>query len=346
MLTKPSISDDTIIACLLDRFGLRIAQVTFLPLGADVNSAVYRVTADSGIPYFLKLRSGNFDEIAVAIRAFLHAQGIRRVIAPIATSAHTLWVRAHGFDWILYPFFEGKNGFEVALSKTQWIALGASMKAVHTTILPAALADRVPREGYSPRLRNTVKAFDKQVERDLYTDPTAASLAAFWMAKRDEILSIVERAEQLAHALQKRAVELVVCHSDLHGGNVLLGADGELAIVDWDEPILAPKERDLMFIGAGIGGMWNTDQEAAWFYQGYGQAEIDPIALSYYRYERIVADIAAYAEQIFGLQGSVEDRQEGLQQLMGQFPPNSVVDIAHKTYQQLAYSRLLLTRSA
>jgi spectinomycin phosphotransferase len=338
MLTKPDVSDDTIIACLHDRFGLCITHVSFLPLGADVNSAVYRLTAEGGTPYFLKLRSGNFDEMAVAIRAFLHDRGIRQVIAPIATTTRTLWARAQGFDWILYPFFEGKNGFEVALSKAQWIALGASIKAVHTTLLPAALAERMPREEYSPRLRNIVKAFDKQVEQGLYADPTAASLAAFWIAKRDEILRIVERAEQLAHALHNRAAELVVCHSDLHGGNVLLGADDEVAIVDWDEPILAPKERDLMFIGGGIGDIWNTDQEAAWFYQGYGQAEIDPIALSYYRYERIVADIAAYAEQIFGLQGSVEDRQEGLRQLMGQFLPDKLVDIAHRTYQQLSDS--------
>jgi spectinomycin phosphotransferase len=335
MLTRPRISDDTIITCLHDRFGLHISHVTFLPLGADVNSAVYRVTADSGTSYFLKLRWGNFSEVALAVRAFLHAQDIRQVIAPIATTTHKLWVHAHGFDWILYPFFEGKTGFEVALSKTHWIALGASMKAVHTTLLPAALVERVPREDYSPRWRKSVRAFHKQVEQDRYDDPIAASLAAFWMTKRDEIQCIVERAEQLAQALQNRALELAVCHSDLHGRNVLVGADDELAIVDWDEPILAPKERDLMFIGGGVGGIWNKDQEATWFYQGYGQTEIDLLALSYYRYERIVVDIAEYSEQIFGMQGSVEDRQKGLG-LMNQFLPNNVVEIAHRTYQQLS----------
>jgi spectinomycin phosphotransferase len=334
MLTKPDISDDRIVACLHDRFGLRISHVTFLPLGW-VNSAVYRLTADSGTSYFLKLRRGNFNEIAVAVPAFLHAQGIRQVMAPIATTTHTLWVRAHGFDWILYPFFEGKTGFEVALSKTHWIALGESMKAIHTTILPTTLVERVPQEDYSPTWRNTVKAFHKQVAQDRYDDPTAASFAAFWMTKRDEIECIVERAEQLAHALQKRAVDLAVCHSDLHGRNVLVGADDEMAIVDWDEPILAPKERDLMFIGGGVGGIWNNDQEARWFYQGYGQTEIDLVALSYYRYERIVVDIAEYSEHIFGMQGSVEERQKGLG-LMNQFLPNNVVEIAHKSYQQLS----------
>jgi spectinomycin phosphotransferase len=334
MLTKPGISDDTIIACLYDSFGLHISKVTFLPLGY-VNSAVYRVTADSGTPYFLKLRQGNFNEIAVAVPAFLHAQGIRQVMAPIATTTHTLWVHVHGFDWILYPFFDGKTGFEIALSKTQWIALGQSMNAVHATILPAGLAERVPREDYSPGWRNIVRAFHKQVEQDRYDDPTAASFAALLMTKRDEIQCIVERAEQLAQALQNRVVKLAVCHSDLHGRNVLVGTDDEMAIVDWDAPILAPKERDLMFIGGGVGGIWNDDQEAKWFYQGYGQTEIDLVALTYYRYERIVEDIAEYSERIFGMQGSVQDRQKGLR-LKEQFLPNNVVEIAHRSYQQLS----------
>jgi spectinomycin phosphotransferase len=117
-----------------------------------------------------------------------------------------------------------------------------------------------------------------------------------------------------------------------------VGQGDEMAIVDWDEPILAPRERDLMFIGGGIGGLWNNDQEAGWFYQGYGQAEVDPAALSYYRYERIVVDIAERAEQIFGMQGSAEEREKALG-LISQFSPNNVVDIAHRTYQRLCSAR-------
>jgi hypothetical protein len=48
-----------------------------------------------------------------------------------------------------------------------------------------------------------------------------------------------------------------------------------------------------------------------------------------------VADFAAYGEQIFGMQGSEEDRQKGLR-LMNQFLPNNVVDMADRAYQQLS----------
>ena len=85
-------------------------------------------------------------------------------MAPIATTTHRLRVRQHGFDWTLYPFFDGKTGFEVALSKADWVALGKVMKAIHTTTLPADLLERMPQEAYSPRIRNTVRAFHRQVE--------------------------------------------------------------------------------------------------------------------------------------------------------------------------------------
>jgi len=338
MLKRPDISDQTIIACLHDHFGLCTSQVTFLPLGYP-NSAVYRVAADSGMPYFLKLIQGGFDEIAVAVPAFLHAQGIRQILAPLTTTSGTLWVHVQGFDWILYPFFDGKTGFEIALSKTQWIELGQTMKAVHTAKLPAGLAERMPREDYSPGRRNMVKRFLKLAEQDRSDDPTAASFADLLMSKRDEIQCIVERAEQLARTLENRVAELAVCHSDLHGRNILVSADGEIAIVDWDAPILASKERDLMFIGGGVGGIWNNDQEATWFYQGYGQTEIDLVALAYYRYERIVADIAEFSERIFGMHGSVQDRRKGLR-LIEQFHPNNVVEMAHQSYRRLSEQAL------
>jgi hypothetical protein len=48
MLEKPDIQDEKISACLQHEYGLPVVQVVFLPLGADLNTAVYRVVADDG----------------------------------------------------------------------------------------------------------------------------------------------------------------------------------------------------------------------------------------------------------------------------------------------------------
>ena len=105
----------------------------------------------------------------------------------------------------------------------------------------------------------------------------------------------------------------VVCHSDAHAGNLLIDTEGRLFIVDWDEPILAAKERDLMFVGGaqGFAGYTASEQERL-FYGGYGPTEVDPVALTYYHYERIVVDLALFCEQLLLTDEGGADRWQAL----------------------------------
>ncbi len=334
MLTKPPLSDDAIVRLLGAAYTLTITDVTFLPLGADMNSAVYRVTNSDGMPYFLKLRRGDFTEEAVAVPAYLHAQGIHAVMAPLTTTSCTLWVHEYGYDWILYPFLDGTDGWNVPLSAAQWAALGAALKAIHTTRIPPNMAARLPVETFSPHLRNVVRSYAQSVRQRTFDDHIAEQFATFWRANHDEIEHIVERAEHLAERAQQHSAPLVLCHTDIHAGNVMLGANDAITIVDWDNPALAPKERDLMFVGGGIGRYWSNPEDGLVFYQAYGATTVDWDILCYYRYERIVAEFAAYGDQIFGVQGDLQDREVALEQVTGQFGPGNVLAIAHATYEQ------------
>jgi spectinomycin phosphotransferase len=319
---------------VLRSYGLTTAEATFLPSG-DANSAVYGVDY-RGIRYFLKLRCGDFDEIAATVPAYLHSQGIVRVLAPLRATTGRLWNHAHGFDWMLYPFFEGKTGLERPLSQANWISLGETMRLVHATILPPDIARRVPQISYSPRYRDIVRALDQgAADSRTFGDRVTAQVAEFWTKHRGDIRTAVERAGQLAEEMRGRVGALVLCHSDLHAGNVLVGADAALTVVDWDNPVFAPKERDLMFVGGGIGGAWNDPRESGWFFTGYGSAESDPIAIAFFRYERIVLDIAEYGQRMFDLNASASDRLSNLHKLATAFRRDNVVDTAHKYYSSL-----------
>jgi spectinomycin phosphotransferase len=233
---------------------------------------------------------------------------------------------------ILYPYVEGRNGYEVNLSERHWVDFGAALKAIHAAVVPPALTRRIRRETYAPRWRETVKTFLERIERDPFADPVAQKLAAFLQANRAEVLDLVRRAERLAQALQARSPECIVCHSDIHAGNILIETEDAFYIIDWDDPILAPKERDLMFIGGGLLGQWRTPQEEeTLFYRGYGQTQIDPIALAYYRFERIVEDIAVYCQQIFLTDEGGEDRAQSLHYLKSNFLPNSTIELARQS---------------
>jgi len=124
MLEKPDIQDEKIIACLQAEYGLLIGQLTFLPLGADQNTAVYRVVAGDGRAYFVKLRGSLFDQTSVTLPKFLSDQGIEQIIAPLATKTGSLWANLEAFTVILYPFVEGQNGYKVGLSERQWHDFG------------------------------------------------------------------------------------------------------------------------------------------------------------------------------------------------------------------------------
>lgn len=337
MLEKPDLQDEKIIACLQADYSLRIVQVAFLPLGADQNTAVYRVVADDAAPYFLKLRRGVFDETSVALPKFLSEQGLRHIIAPLTTQAGPLWASLDAFKVILYPFVEGHDGYEVNLSDRHWSEFGTALKRIHTAVVPPALISRIPRETYSSQWREIVKTFLARVEVDAFDEPVAVKLAVFLHAKRAEILALVERTERLAQALQARSPEWIVCHSDLHAGNILIDANDALYIVDWDNPILAPQERDLMFIGGGQFGDGRTArEEETLFYRAYGQTPIDPNALAYYRYERIIQDIAAYCQQILLTNAGGEDRERAFRYLTSNFLPNSALAIAYQSDKTLS----------
>ena len=332
MLEKPDIQDESIIACLVDEYGLNVVQVAFLPLGADRNTAVYRAVTDDATPYFVKLRLGDFEDSSVALAKYLRDQGIVQVVAPLATGTGQLWVILNAFKLILYPFIQGRNGYTAGLSDRHWSEFGTSLKAVHTAEVPPELIRRIRQETYSPQWRETAKAFLERAESDDFDDPISVKFAAFFKSRRDEIFDLVERTERLAQSLQARSLELIVCHSDIHAGNVLIDANDAFYIVDWDNPVLAPKERDLMFVGGGLMGDWHTPQEEeSLFYQAYGQMQVDPVALAYYRCERIIQDIAEYGDQISAANEGGADRERSFRQLTSIFRPGGVLEIAHKS---------------
>ncbi len=330
MLEKPNISDEQIISHLRELFGLHATQLTFLPLGADIGTAVYRVIADDGTLYFLKLRKG-FEEISVTVPLFLKSQGIPEIISPLETKSRQGWADFGEYQMILYPFVDGKNGFEMELADHHKRALGRALKAIHSTSVPTELRRSIPKEPFSSQWREQVRSFQAQVEEKSFKDPTAAKLALFIKSKRKEISSLIQRTDQLASEVQSKSLTLVLCHTDIHGANILITEEDNMYIVDWDNPLLAPKERDLMFIGGGIDNIWKREQDESMFYEGYGKTNIDFTVLAYYRYERIIEDLAAYGEQLLSTDEGGADRESGYRRFISNFKPGSTIEIAEKT---------------
>jgi spectinomycin phosphotransferase len=329
MLIKPDLKDEEIVRCLRDAYGLTVEKIAFLPLGADFNTAVYRVTTSNQMDYFLKLRSGKFLEASVSVPKHLADIGIKQVIPPILTKLGRLYSGLGSFKAILYPYVEGRNGVEAKLSEDQWVQFGAAIKRLHSTDIPSSITNGVPRETFSSKWRETVKSFLGRIENEVFEEPVAVKMAEFLKSKSSEILKLVERAEELAITIQKQPLDYVLCHADMHGWNLIVDKEAALYIVDWDTLIFAPVERDLMFVGAGIwdSGLTASEEESL-FYQGYGQTTINKYVLCYYRFERIIQDIGDYCEYIFLSDEGGEDRMQCFEHLQPVFLPNGAIERA------------------
>lgn len=329
MLEKPDIADALIISRLQEEYDLRVATLTFLPLGADMSTIVYRVGADDGCAYFLKLRKG-FSPLMVSVPLLLASDNIREIIAPLATKSKSHWVNCGDYTIVLYPFVDANNGFELALSQQHKRRFGTALKAVHSTKIPPQLQKLIPRETYSAFFRERMKTFQMQAAHQTFHDATATKLVAFMKEKRDAIDHLIERAQTLACHLQTGPADFVLCHSDLHGGNVMISTTNELYIVDWDAPVLALKERDLMFIGSGIDEIWTTKDDEAMFYDGYGETDINLEALAYYRYERIIVDLVEFCDQLLLTDKGGADREEAYRWFTFNFERGRTIDRAEK----------------
>jgi len=330
MLTKPNIPDELIISRLQEEYDLHVAILAFLPIGADQGSAVYRVVTSDEAAYFLKLRK-TFDEIIVQVPLFLKSRGIQEIISPFETKSKQGWADFGEYKMILYPFIEGKNGFEMELSDQHKRTLGMAFKEIHSIQVPSELKRLIPQEIFSSKWRENLESLQAQVENKAFDDPSAAKLAEFLKSRRNETTHLVERTGQLASNLQSKPFEFVLCHTDIHGGNILITENNDFYIVDWDAPLLAPKERDLMFIGGGIDNLWKSEQEEALFYQGYGETKIDLTTLAYYRYERIIEDLVAYGEQLLLTDEGGADRESAYRRFTSNFETDGTIEIAEKT---------------
>ena len=85
-----------------------------------------------------------------------------------------------------------------------------------------------------------------------------------------------------------------------------------------------------MYPGGAQGFRGHTpEEEEYFFFEGYGEYMVDSTAIAYYRFERIVEDLAIYAEELLLSEEGGEDRPESLRYAMGNFQSGSTVERAY-----------------
>ena len=183
-----------------------------------------RLTQNS---YFIKLKQGHHHDTSVEIVELLQSAGIRQIIPPVKTVHGRITQRIDDFTLIVYPFVDGQDGFNRHLTDDQWIKLGKALRQVHEMEVPKHIQKQIRKETYSPKWREIVRSIYVHIEAELIGDEIALKLQKFMKKHMLAIRRLVDRAEQLAEKLQNQPHKFVLCHSDIHAGNVLIDGNND-----------------------------------------------------------------------------------------------------------------------
>jgi len=338
MFDRPRLSDGAILAALRDGYGFAATRVEFLGLGNDANAWTFRAWADGEIApegLFLKVRRA-IDPARLALAAYLFEHGIPEVIAPVRALDGRRAVDLDDLVLIAYPFVEGVPGIDVGLTDLEWVAYGSFLRRLHDSKPPPEIAGALPREDFVPRATHAIRELDELFRGAPGSngpgDSVDAAVEDLWRARSGEIAQLAEETDALGATLRERDLgagdspAFVVCHADVHTHNVLVTPEGSLRVIDWDDAMLAPRERDLMFIVGSTMGLPIGERELRLFTKGYGPLEVDALRLAFYRFDWVVQDIVGYAREALNAGASPTSRERALGIFRAQFEPGADVE--------------------
>lgn len=302
MRQAPELTTGSIASSLDRHHGIRVSSLTYLPIGYDLRAFVYKAVADDGSTWFVKVRKGEIRDVGLSLSRDFVDHGIQNVVAPILTGDGRLSCPLDGhpdYAIFVFPFIAGESAMHVGMTRDQWRTFGITLRTIHEREPGPSLLEQLPREEFRLPSAALVHEVSRLARQEPTTGAIASQFAAFWREHQSRIETMLTRAQSLGETLGQEHFDLVPCHTDIHAANILVGTDGEIWLVDWDDPLLAPRERDLLFvIGSRIARPVSPTEEA-WFFERYGPANVNADALRYYRYERIIQDLGEFGQSIF-----------------------------------------------
>ena len=226
-------------AILEAEYGFSISGIS--PAPRQFVAETFYVDAEGGARYFCKVvEKPLFVPTIIAglpALAELHGLGQERIGYPIRKAGGGLYAQRGRQIVVLYNRIDAPQSYGY-----DFFTLGSLLGEIHA--LTPRITAKIPAESFR---------FD---HRALFEDQFATALAGrdggelnrefqrVMQAHEEQIRGDFALLNTLVDQIDPSEFDLVLTHGDA-GGNVLVKSPTDIYIVDWDEILLAPKERDL-----------------------------------------------------------------------------------------------------
>lgn len=316
-----------VVGWVRDEFALELSRVDEVPHGADLRARLWRGATGDGARYAVKV-SGGGTPAGLTVTAYLAERGVPGIAAPVRTPDGRRYAERDGYRLSVVPWVSDWRALDGPMTEAHWRAYGELLAAVHAVPVTDELERLLPGGGdaYPSIVAATRDVGGRLRDQADHDDPLVAELAAVWSAHADRVSTVLAGVERLAG---DRAGPVVVCHGDPHLGNLLLGPDGQVWLIDWDDAVLAPRECDLMFVVGGVlafAPITPEQQRAA--LAGYGAVDIDAVRLAWFLAVRALDDLSDWTRQALDPTASPDDRATAARIVRGLVSPVGLVTLA------------------
>lgn len=230
-----------------DQYQIGATHLTFIPVGDKSYS--YQVQCSKGERYYLKLLDNNqhreeitqTDYYLPLLQEFQHKKLLPYVISPLLNKHNNSKTNFKYGIHILFPWVEGDtlaNAYPLSTEHVRSIArLAASLHQISpfvTTVLPIEKFDCTFLDDLLMNIDSiqSVKLSGVELALKEVIEP-----------RRHEIVTLIEQMRRIQSRLTKQSFDLVICHGDLWGGN-LIHTNNQYIMIDWESVIFAPFERE------------------------------------------------------------------------------------------------------
>ena len=204
---------------------------------------------------------------------FQHSSLKDRICYPIRTVKDELFFINEGVIGVLFSYIFGNAiGFGNPYSEDELLQLSKIVKDLHA-VDTAPFYYICPKENYHLEFCNELKFFIEQRSTEL-----PINFRNLIAENSINILEKLDKAEKAAEQLREKKLPMVLCHTDIHGGNIMRDPNGKLYLIDWENMMLAPKEADLFLF---------CEEE----YFPIFADNADELALTYYSRRRDLEDL-------------------------------------------------------
>jgi spectinomycin phosphotransferase len=274
---------------LLRAYGITARTIAPGPRGFV--AVTYIVEAADGQQLFAKVLPAATDRArlraTLSVLADLHARGIA-VNRPWRTRDGLWTAPLVGRTLILFDFIPGRSGHGFHYDFAEFVALLARIHAA-TPHIDATL----PREEFALPFAADLQRYLAGLAEPPGT-PVQADLRRLLAPYQDAMATDWATLQALVAACRATRWVPRLTHSDAPGDNVIVGDDGRLYLVDWDDLMLGPPERDAWF--------HLNAREAAAFLHTYRQTfpayQPDPTLWRFYIFRRFFEDLTGYLIEI------------------------------------------------